>query len=77
MTQATEREYRDHLVQADVFFDSDIRQWHVGCVITRRGKEPGNRIACPNPMYAPNEQDAIEMSLRFGKRLVDSGLVWD
>lgn len=77
MAQVTEIKHREHLIQASVFFDSDIRQWHVGCVITRPEREPGSRMACKKPMYLGNEEEAIQASLEYGKRIVDSGLVWD
>jgi len=77
MAQAIEHEYRQHLIQVAPYFYPEIGQWSAGCVITRPGKDPSNRIACPNPAYVRSEEEAVALSLEFGQRLVDRGLVWD
>ena len=76
MAQATQRLYRDHLIQAEHFYDDDIRKWHVRCSITTPGGQELGLKACPDPMYVADEAQAIQQSIAYGERLVAAGLVW-
>ena len=51
MTTSQSIRYKGYTIEYACFFDTDIKQWHVRCVIIKPDGERSQSIACPRPPW--------------------------
>lgn len=65
--------YRNHIIEADCFFDPDIKRWHVGCIITCPKGHRSSTLSCPNRPFERDYSGAIKAAFHWGAAVVRSG----
>ncbi|PIA73631.1 hypothetical protein CDR19_09400 [Ectopseudomonas toyotomiensis] len=73
MAQQQHITFQGYLIVSEHTYQSDIGKWSVQCSITSSQGEVLGVRACPEPMYAASEEEAIRAGLVYGQWLVKTG----